>query len=167
MEVRKDPYNIKIKYENSIALCSCCNSKLNEIIKEGSYMIGEECSNCAYSMRPFVTEIKKCFCEYGKKDFIYMVCDKCSDPKCIQCNSKIRCHNNNCNNIICIDCKQKNEFKNKWNNSFKSKLECYGIIKLRLLAKSKKVKGYSKYKKDELINILEQLVSNIDFPIKL
>ena len=42
----------------------------------------------------------------------------------------------------------------------------YGIIKLKTLAKNKNLKGYSQYKKSELINKLNPLVNESDFPIK-
>ena len=58
-------------------------------------------------------------------------------------------------------------FKNKWNDGVKGKLSCYGVTKLRLLAKSKTIKGYTKYSKDELIELLKHNSVDSDFPIRL
>jgi len=41
----------------------------------------------------------------------------------------------------------------------------YGIKKLKILAKNIKIIGFSKYKKNELINILMPIVISEDFPI--
>lgn len=63
--------------------------------------------------------------------------------------------------------KEKIEFNNKWKTTTpQEKLNMYGIIKLKILAKNKNLKGYSKYKKGELINRLKPLVNERDFPIK-
>ena len=58
-------------------------------------------------------------------------------------------------------------FKNKWNDGVKGKLSCYGLTKLRRFAKYKNIKGYTKYSKDELIELLENNSVDSDFPIRL
>ena len=59
------------------------------------------------------------------------------------------------------------KFINIWKTTTpQEKLNLYGIAKLKILAKNKKIKGYSDYKKNELINILLPLVNENDFPIK-
>ena len=58
-------------------------------------------------------------------------------------------------------------FNKEWKTlSIKDKLELHGIKKLRLLSKNKNIKGYSKYNKNELIEMLFPYVCNNDFPIK-
>tara|TARA_R110000796_G_scaffold137718_1_gene253832 strand:- start:276 stop:512 length:237 start_codon:yes stop_codon:yes gene_type:complete len=72
-----------------------------------------------------------------------------------------------CINKYCIKCLSKQAFNKSWKTlSPKDKLKLYGVIKLKVLAKNKKVKGYSKYKKQQLIDILSPLVVKSDFPIK-
>jgi hypothetical protein len=68
---------------------------------------------------------------------------------------------------VCKKCIEKTTFNNKWNTStLQEKLYMYGIKKLQLLAKNKKIKGFSKYKKSELICILIPVINEKDFPIK-
>jgi hypothetical protein len=72
---------------------------------------------------------------------------------------------NKCNN--CKKILDKNKFNEKWNISTPiEKLNMYGIIKLKKLAKIKNLKGYSRYNKNELIEKLKLLVNDNDFPIK-
>lgn len=75
-----------------------------------------------------------------------------------------------CKNIICNECvmlRNKNDFMNKWKNASPiDKLKFYGKQKLIVLAKRKDIKGYTKMSKKELFNILKNIVSDNDFPIK-
>jgi hypothetical protein len=97
-----------------------------------------------------------------------MTCEKCKSSKCIDCKTPLFCRNKNCSiPTWCFDCSKKHEFNNKWKNTTpQEKLDLYGSKKLQILAKNKKIKGYSKYKKHELIVILSPLVNENDFPIK-
>ena len=88
-------------------------------------------------------------------------------PNCVKCGDKCHCIGEGCNEIICRNCIEKEQFNNKWNKSSPpEKLTVYGIKKLKILAKNKKIKGFSKYKKKELIDLLTPLVNEKDFPIK-
>jgi len=68
---------------------------------------------------------------------------------------------------ICKEKEEKNKFINKWKKASPAKkLEFYGKTKLLILAKNKKINGYSKMNKDELIDNLSLIVTKNDFPIK-
>jgi hypothetical protein len=173
MEFRVEPYSLKIKDIN-IEICPCCDMILQQNIRKGNYLI-RECGYCRYLDRPFggcgntaLTHYGGCSCEYGEKEFLYITCERCKSLKCIDCKTVLSCRNKNCSiPTRCIDCCKKHEFNNKWNNTTaQEKLNFYGTTKLKILAKNKNIKGYSKYKKDELINILSPLVNKNDFPIK-
>jgi hypothetical protein len=99
---------------------------------------------------------------------MFISCEICEKSKCVKCKNMLNCCNKNCaNSTQCYECCKKDEFNNKWKNATpQQKLDLYGIEKLKILAKNKKIKGYSKYKKHELINILLLLVNENDFPIK-
>jgi uncharacterized protein (DUF2225 family) len=63
--------------------------------------------------------------------------------------------------------KQKQKFNNIWKNgTIKEKLNCYGLPKLKYLAKNKQMKGYSGMSKDNLIDKLLTIVTDKDLPIK-
>jgi hypothetical protein len=91
---------------------------------------------------------------------------------CKNCNSSTQELNENklYENNICYKCEviiKKNKFTEKWKSMLpQEKLKLYGKEKLIKLAKIKKIKGYSKYTKNELINKLENIVTEKDFPIK-
>jgi hypothetical protein len=172
MEIHCEPYQLQIK--DITAKCPCCEMILHHHIRKENYLINE-CSYCRYLDRPFggcgntaETHYGGCSCEYGEKDYLYMTCETCTSSTCIQCKHPLRCCNQNC--VLpkrCDDCCKKHEFSNKWKNTTpQEKLQLYGIEKLKILAKIKKVKGCSKYKKHELIHILSPLVNEHDFPIK-
>ena len=57
-------------------------------------------------------------------------------------------------------------FTDLWDSGVAGKLSCYGKVKLCKLAKIKKIKGYSKLSKDELIVLLIPISTKSDFPIK-
>jgi hypothetical protein len=165
MEIRTEPDNLQIN-DNTITLCPCCNFVVIKEIKKGKYLT-RECSDCIKGTRPFSYSSGDCSCKYGEKDYIYITCETCKSPKCINCKKILFCCNNNCGSVICNICIKKTEFNNKWKTTTpQEKLNLYGIEKLKVLAKNKKLKGYSKYKKNELINILSSLVNETDFPIK-
>jgi hypothetical protein len=171
MEIRCEPYELLINDKNIIN-CIICNNLLIKEIKEGSYLIND-CGYCRYSDRPFVIGSSSlynhypegCTCEYGKKEFLYIICNICKFPKCNKCGIKINNCISKCNN--CEKILEKNKFNEKWNISNPiEKLNMYGIIKLKKIAKMKNLKGYSKYNKNELIEKLKLLVNDNDFPIK-
>jgi hypothetical protein len=172
MEIMSEPFNIKVNSEDTI--CPCCNSLLQKEIRDGEYLIGDECRYCRYLDRPFggcgntaLSHYGGCECVYGNKDYLYISCQKCLYPTCVKCEDKCKCIGNGCNNIVCKKCIEKTTFNNKWNTStLQEKLYMYGIKKLQLLAKNKKIKGFSKYKKSELICILIPVINEKDFPIK-
>lgn len=124
--------------------CEICNNKL-----EWCYMMSG-CYYCRQSMRPFNGSCKgSCEC-VETTEVRYMNCKNCEKLK---------------------QEKEKKEkellFKNKWNTgTLKEKLNCYGVIKLKLLAKQKKIKKYSTMSKCVLIaNLISVCVDN-DLPIK-
>ena len=49
----------------------------------------------------------------------------------------------------------------------KGRLHCYGVIKLRALCKHKKVPRYGQLNKQQMIDILSEIVQDSDFPIKM
>ena len=98
---------------------------------------------------------------------MYISCKNCKSLKCINCETALTCCNQKCGSVICQSCVKKTQFNNVWKTTTsQEKLNLYGTEKLKILAKNKKIKGYSKYKKHELINILLPLVNENDFPIK-
>ena len=179
MEIRREPYILyTLKVDSNNNACPCCNNILHKKIKRGKYLIGGECSNCRYYDnyldRPFggcgntaSSHYGDCSCEYGEKDYLYISCKKCLSPSCVKCGNKCFCEGKGCNEIICRKCIEKEKFNSEWNKlTPPEKLKLYGIQKLKILAKNKKIKGFSKYKKTELIDILIPLVNKKDFPIK-
>jgi len=173
MDIRVEPYNLKI---NDIIddICPCCGVILQQNIRKGKYLI-RECGYCRYLDRPFgfcgntaQSHYGGCSCEYEEKDYLYITCEKCKSLKCIDCKTSLSCCNKNCRiPTRCFHCCKKHEFNNKWKNTTpQEKLQLYGIEKLKILAKYKKINRFSKYKKQELINILSPLVNENDFPIK-
>jgi hypothetical protein len=174
MDNRFEPYDLQIK-DITVDTCPCCNMILQRNIRKGRYLIGGECSYCRYLDRPFggcgntaTAHYGGCSCQYGEKDFLYITCENCKSAKCIDCQTPIRCYNKNCAiPTRCCDCRKKYEFIITWKNATpQEKLNLYGIKKLQILAKNKKIKGFSKYKKQEIIDILSTLVNENDFPIK-
>ena len=175
MEVRCD--NPQIKAESEV--CPCCQGVLEKEVRSGSYLI-KKCSNCRnndrdypwgntggtwWAERSFSDET--CSCTYGEKDFLYISCENCKSPKCIKCKTPLRCCNKRCGFEMCPPCISTAEFKHAWKTSSpQEKLNLYGTEKLKILAKKKGLRGYSKYKKNELVQTLAPLVSESDFPIK-
>jgi len=171
--IRVEPDNLYIK-DITVEICPCCDMILQRNIRKGNYLI-RECGYCRYLDRPFggcgntaETHYGECSCEYGEKDYLYMICEKCKSSKCVDCKTPLSCCNKNCAiPTQCGVCRHKYEFNKKWKNTTpQEKLYLYGSKKLKILAKNKKFKGYSKYKKHELINKLSPLVNENDFPIK-
>jgi hypothetical protein len=146
--------------------CTVCNNKLIEKIKTEEIKEFKECRACNLG-------IFNCSCEtiYSSVNVLYYICLYCKT---------IEQHNKNINYIVDNEQTKRNyiandykidfyniEFKYKWCfGSIKDKLNCYGIKKLRILAKNKKLKNYSKKKIDILINVLLPITNHSDFPIK-
>lgn len=178
-EFRTEPFALRLENEN-VTHCPVCDTVLDKIYKLGSSLV-KECGYCRYSDRPFCQGSvslhshypEGCKCQYEDKNFLYISCPNCSNPKCVICDIylgkdffifKIEkepiCQK-------CSDTKKDDIFTLKWaKSSPQEKLKTYGVVKLKILAKNKGIKGYSKYKKIELIKVLEPLVVNSDFPIK-
>jgi len=168
-------YSKYIDNEVDIPICNNCNICLkcgeNIFNINDNYMPHDFCKiNNSYLHT-------KCYEEYTKPT---------DDTKCYRwsglsnewsvcgvyviCNN---CHNKYKQNIhtkptnMCIKCKafmEKVEARKHW--APKNKLNMYGMIKLKKLAKNKNLKGYSKCTKFKLINKLKPLVNESDFPIK-
>ena len=172
LEIRTDPYNLQIN-DDSIVYCPCCNNVLVKQVNKGNYLIDGDCGYCRYLDRPFggcgntaATHFGGCSCEYGEKDYLYISCENCKSPKCLKCQTSISCRNQKCGSIVCDTCIKRAQFNDTWKTTTpQEKLDLYGIVKLKILAKNKNVKGYSKYTKRELINTLSPLVNENDFPI--
>ena len=150
MDIVSNPDSLNIT-SDEVSLCPKCNSNLFKKIEKKWRQIGNDCGWCRYSDRPFTLGSSSleshypngCTCKYEETGYILLItCHNCLHPPKIS-------------------------FSEKWKNSSAiDKLKLYGIRKLKLLAKSKKIKGYSKYKKKELIDVLQPLINDNDFPIK-
>jgi len=165
--VRTSPYNLKTDPKD-VTLCLCCNTKLSLEEKPMRILADDECYSCRYQDRPFAlgsVSAGPCTCEYKEVKGCHITCKKCISPRCIKCNRKFNC-NNNCNKP-CPDCINKEKFKKQWKQSTPAeKLKLYGVKKLRILAKRKKIKRIYSYKKQQLLEILLPLVVADDLPIK-
>lgn len=136
--------------------CPDCNAQLIKEIKKGKRLIGSECGYCRYSDRPFAyggSQRGECSCEYAETEYVHISCRNCISPRCSTSKKYLK---------VSGTC----TFSDTWKHSTpQQKLELYGTEKLRVLAKRKTLSGYSKYKKDELIQALSHLVTEHDFPI--
>jgi hypothetical protein len=150
MEIRTEPCNLQIT-ETDCSNCPKCSYKLIKEVREGTYL-ESECGYCTYSDRPFAMGSSSlqnhypegCTCKHGKKQYIYVSCQRCSIPT------------------------TKDSFSSKWKDmSMEEKLNKYGIAKLKILAKRKQLVGYSTLKKGDLISSLKEVVSDKDFPIQI
>lgn len=165
MEICVKPWNLKVNITS--VKCQCCGDKLKRSIDKCLVTI-RECSNCHRSMRPFNGYCGPCYCTTGHRNCINMSCERCISPKCTDCNILISCNETNCSiERRCYDCNKKYKFKILWSGSPEQKLKSYGIIKLKILAKNKNIKKYSKFTKQQLYDLLLPLVCDNDFPIKL
>ena len=161
MEIHLEPYNLQVN-DNNIVACPCCNNMLIKEIKKKPYLIGVECRECRGSN----SFPQQCRCKYGEKDCLYITCEICKMPECVKCKTtytayrKNECCNKNCSSFICNLCII-------WETkTFQERMNLYTSEKLKILAKYKKIKGYSKYTKKELISMLSQLVNETDIPRK-
>ena len=76
MEIRSEPYNLRIN-NIDISECPCCNNGLKKEIKKGNYLINGECGYCRYSERSFVSYSSSwqqhypdgCICKNGEKNY--------------------------------------------------------------------------------------------------
>ena len=172
MEIRIEPYNLQIKDDSNI--CPCCSNAVIKTVKKEKGLIGSECGYCRYLDRPFggcgntaINCYGGCSCQYGEQDYMYITCENCKSPKCMKCKSNMNCRNEKCGSVVCSSCIEQKQFTNIWKSSSpEEKLYLYGIQKLKILAKNKKIKTYSIYNKNELIDLLIPLVNENDFPIK-
>jgi hypothetical protein len=146
--------------------CPCCNTELVKETRKRHHLVGRECGYCTYLDRPFgscgntaETHYGGCSCEYEDgEDYMYISCKNCC--KSLEyIKQQIERDNDRMNKKI--------RFNNQWKqSSLEQKLKTYGIIKLKILAKNKKIKGYSKCKKHELVEMLVPSLSENDFPIR-
>jgi hypothetical protein len=169
-------YEKIIDIEVEIPICNNCNICLK--CKENIFNINDEYSDHDFCKINNSYLHRECYKEYTKPNDdtkyysfcgltnkwelrgIYVICNICQNKY------EQSMHDTKPTNM-CKECKEKIEFNNKWNKtSPQEKLNIHGIIKLKKLAKNKNLKGYSKYKKSELINKLKPLVIESDFPIK-
>ena len=174
------PHFLSKIHKSSDTECKYCNNILIRKIKKKNILL-QECGYCRYSMRPFVYCNSSweshypggCSCDDNRElmDVLHITCSECMI--CINCNgindksmiSETDRHINFCEK--CEKNEDKKDFFNTWkDNTPQEKIKYYGTEKLKKLAKRKGLIGYSKYKKEELINTLSPLVNDSDFPIK-
>jgi hypothetical protein len=95
IDTRFEPSELeKCNFDN--VNCSQCNNILIKEYKLGKYQIGKDCGYCRYSDRPYTIGSSSlyshypngCECEYGEKEFLYIICKNCINPKCSICNIK-------------------------------------------------------------------------------
>jgi hypothetical protein len=173
MLIETHPNFLKIENENCKD-CPKCNNKLESEIIKISILDGYECYRCRQDMRPYNYGKCEdmCTCQYVEVDCLKFTCKNCLN--CDKCSLLLNYRYSKYNCISCdkieID-KLKLIKKNKFNLDFKTlspkdKLSKYGIIKLKILCKNKGLKKYSKLYKHQLIELLNDVVVNSDFPIK-
>ena len=166
MEFILIPHNLQMREENNM-VCSCCNNILIHEVRQIKYTI-DECREC----RGNSSFSQSCRCTHEQRDCTYIICDTCRSPKCCKCSllytrhsdiiqcGSFRCTNNNCSSIICPLCVV-------WEGkSYQEKMNLYTVKDLKVLAKSKRIKGCSIHKKNELIYLLSSLVDANDLPRK-
>ena len=173
--IRTSPYCLNISNEDA-ENCPCCKDVLIKSIKKGQRMTGFECGYCRYLDRPFgccgnsaENQYGGCYCKYEDCEYIEMICYTCEKGKlCEDCSEIVKCCNANCSAPLkCKKCTDKINFKAEWRTSSPhEKVEYYGVAKLRLLARYKKLKNRSKMNKYDLIKALSPLVDKDDFPIR-
>lgn len=148
--------------------CPVCNTTLQK--KEITIQIRDECYECIQDDRPWNIGRKnkrECYCTRHDKNILEITCETCVETQIKEKQEQ--------------EIKKKQEqdsdeqdflahehmlFLSKWNNGINGKLSCYGLKKLQKLAKDKKMKGYSKLTKEQLIVQLVKVVNNSDFPIR-
>lgn len=182
MKIRSEPKFLNIT-DSSLLKCPKCDTILRHEITQDKYL-KEECERCAYADRPFgynstYYRDTPCTCTYYEIDILIITCPLCIVPKCATCKEDIldvsnnydrKCRFDEGKGIDCIQCeniKKKKEFDERWiSMTIEEKLGLYGISKLRLLAKQKKLKRYSLLNKIELINTLTPITTIFDLPIR-
>ncbi len=179
MKIKTNPSFLNIT-DASTYCCPFCNTPLQKEIKKWTEILLIECAYCRYQDRPFGIGSASlqhfpegCNCknkEMEEVDALFISCNHCSNPKCLTCKKDLEVGYKYEEKRLCNECevKQKKlDFNNRWSSSSaQEKLNFYGIEKLRILAKRKNIKGYSKLKKNELVITLSQMVNKDDFPIK-
>ena len=194
-EVKKGYYRIECgycKYQDRafVTYSSSCRGSAGgctceEEEKDFLYISCDQCltPKCIGCKEPVSNEAdyegNRCrYTECNNKRCDQMLCVSCKQKKCLMCKTVILCHNLNCTSVYHDSClrkieleqeahDRKIEFGKQWKQMTPlEKLEIHGIEKLKLLAKKKALKGYSKLKKEELIHLLGPMVSTNDFPIK-
>lgn len=169
-------YNSSIKYNINSYNCNQCNFILTRTIIKERRLI-QECSSCKYydryTDRPFAIgsnrdNFGKCNCEYKIMDTLEIKCSECLKEKwikCLICKKFLEKKTGKVEDKNCYKCQSKIEKEIFNNKTAQEKLEYYGIIKLKKLAKKKEIKNYSKYNKNELLIELKKIVNDNDLPI--
>jgi hypothetical protein len=142
--------------------CPICNNILVKTEKTTQYI--DECYECGQDDRPFNMcrpNRNPCSCSWIHTDVIEISCIHCIETnKQEEIQAEIQKKQD-------IENQKNKEFIGKWTNGIVGKLECYGLYKLRILAERKNVINCSKMSKIEIINKLESITSNSDFPIRI
>lgn len=190
METRFEPNFIEDYYSYNNTLCYYCNSILLKQVKKSKYL-KKECGYCRYSDRPFAmgsstleNNYSGCNCEYGEKDFNFIICNNCLNINCKICNIKIYTEYLRKPSLYCYECKEtykkkelekkkQEQFNIKWKNftekrinkfnKYQKELDILTLKMLKEFAKNKNIKNYNKYKKQHLIDILIPLINDEDF----
>lgn len=175
MEIVTNPLSARVEVDETLKIdldnnvCLCCNNVLRKkLIKSKTR---EYCGYCRYRDRPFgwcgntaESHYGGCYCKYEEEEYLYVSCGKCSKIRCVKCMIRCGCDGKGCIEVKCKECVKKEEFHDKWRKStIEEKLNFYGIRKLKIFAKKKQVKGFSKYAKSDLIKILVPLMDENDF----
>jgi hypothetical protein len=99
--------------------------------------------------------------EIKEEQVTYITCENCKH--CKKCRILLDAFNKSYDeDNLCKKC----NFSNAWaNSSLVEKLNFYGTVKLKRLAKKKNLNNYSRLNKFELIRLLEPHVLITDFPL--
>lgn len=163
-------YPTWLNLEAGMKECPECHSVL--LLETKEIMREHECRACNLGV---IARNCTCYTECVMEDFL-------TCPKCILCTE---CGTGNAKYTkTCVDCvnkptreeklqmeeEERKEAEEKrrlfWNGSPQQKLRYYGKQKLTILARRKKLRGYSRMSKDQLYRVLSQHVTNRDFPIR-
>lgn len=152
---RFNPLTLK-NISTTVVDCPVCNSTLQK--KNITERKLDECYECIQDDRPFnYGRANKgyCSCTYRDADILEITCLKCVENEASKISKMI---NDEAEHDHML-------FLSTWHRGVRGKLSCYGIKKLQKLARHKELKGYSKLNKEQLINSLEKITKETDFPI--
>ena len=154
--IRYYPSYINTISENDTE-CPKCSHNLSKINKYETKR--EMCSSCRSDDRPFNMGSSNDICSCSSYEVMIseISCSNCIINQKKKEEKEILIQNKE------FEEEEKREFQNKWNND---PLSTYSVKKLKKLAKKKKIKGFYKMNKKDLLNNLRPLVNNTDFPIR-